>query len=312
MTRVIRDPVKPEAFQILNDYDDLFLDIPFHLASVNGIGPPGIEKRVSRAYDQDGSTIIDQVLSERVINISLDLFELWGEGAIPSIRGTRDALMHIISPGVGELKFRVYMNNGEYYEIRGATVDAFTGRGIDFAASPVHNSVALRLRCFDPAWYGAYRTVTIDANSNNDGVLPNWEYRQAVENFGSWWSGITATFTGPLYTPKMSLMTWNSGLADYDTVTYVELSSNVAAAANVIITTDQGNRGAVDGSGDNVSYTSSSFFKTFVLAFSPVRFLHDEQTDASWYNNFIGVDVVGGCTAASTLKLEWYDRYIGI
>jgi len=312
MPRVIRDPVEPEAFQILNEYDDLFLDVPFNLAAVSGLGPPGIAKRVSRAYDQDGATLIDQVLNERVLNISLDLFRLWGEGAIPSLRGTRDAIMHLISPGVGELKFRIYMNNGEYYESRGATVDAFTGRGIDFAASPIHHKIALRLRCFDPAWYGAYRTVTIDANSNNDGALPNWVYKQPAENFGSWFSGITATLTGPLYTPKLSLMTWNAGDADYDTITYIQLSGNVAAGSSVIITTDQGSRGVVDENGDNVSYTSTSFFKTLVLSFSPVRLLHDEQLVANWYNNIIGMDITGGCTAASSLKLEWYDRYIGI
>jgi len=306
------DAIYPELFRVITAYDTaLVLELPVQLVELQGIGMPPVETRSVRAPDQDGETFLGNVIRPRSVQITLVMKKLWGPTVPYGRHGARQELLEHINPRLGPFIFEIAMSNGDVYRLNDVVYDTGFDVGLSTSGSAKHQRIGVRLRALDPIWWGEQHTTTIDPVANNNSVIPAWEYIFAAENYGSSWSYPTITLTGPMTDPTVTLYRWDLDTANYAEVAKVSLSITLGLGETVTITTDRGNRQAVDDLGDNVSVSDDSRFSDFRLAFHPLRALHDLQSDPNWYNNFIGISATG-CGAASSMQVVYNDRWIGI
>jgi len=306
-------PVHPFKYILRSAYNtELVLEMPVQATDLRGIAIPRMTTHTAQAPGQDGATVIEQVLDSRTFLITTHIAEAWGAKLPFSAQGSRQRLLQIINPGLGDLEFDVLFTNGDKYTLKGVRYESGFEVGNSTRGQATKHRMSIRLRAHNPAWWGDEHTWTIDANTSNNAALPAWSYVRAAENYGSWFSNPKIELTGPMYNPKVYLATWDADLADYSSVAIIEMAESIAAAAKVTITTAFGERQAVDESGDNVDLDDSTVFSLFSLAYHPLRALHDLQTDANWYNNFIAILCSSGCTAASTMTVTYADRFLGI
>jgi len=306
-------PIEPRVFRIRSAYDtSIHLSLPYALVDLTGIALPRMQTFAVQAPYQQGATVIDQILEPRTIQLMFNLAQIWGPAWPYADHGTRQNILQLVNPGLGALEFDLIMSNGDVYTLKDVWYEAGFEIGYSVRGQKTKQNMALRLRAHDPAWWGDYHTWTINANTHNDMALPAWSYMMPAENYGSWWSDVTMTLTGPMYNPKIYLAEWDAVAADYATVALIELAEPVGAGETVVITTAFGNRAAVDALGANVALDDATVFALFHLAYHPIRYLHDLQANANHYNNFIGPLISSGCTVASTLKVEYYDRWLGV
>jgi len=306
-------PVAPYKLILRSAYDtELMLSMPMQFTDLRGIAIPRMSTRTVQAPDQHGATVIDQVLEPRTVLITLHLANAWGPRWPFADHGSRQKLLQMVNPGIGDFELDVLYTNGDKYTLKDVRYESGFEVGLSTKGQPTKQRMSIRLRAHDPAWWGAYHTWTIDAGTDNNMALPAWSYVRPAENYGSWWSDVTMTLTGPAYNPKLYLSEWDADAADYSAVALIELAESLGVGETAVITTALGNRAAVDASGDNLDLDDDTVFALFQLAYHPIRKLHDLQNNVNHYNNFIGPLCSSGCTAATSLKLEYWDRWLGI
>ena len=316
MPITVRDPIYPETFKVISSYaTEAVLEWPLQYVHIRGIGLPPTDHRYVSAPDQDGATYIESVLNPRPIQVLLKIRDMWGPMiANPQQRrqGRRGELFDVFNPALSPFYFEMVMHNGDLYSLANVILDAgFDADGTGVGQGPRSQQLAIRLRALDPVWWGLARSFTIDADNDNDLVIPAWDYRQPAENYGTWFSDVTIVLTGPMNTPVITLEYYDIAAADYAVVATLALAGNILAGETVTITTAHGNRQAEDDNGDNVTMSDATTFALFRLAFQPLRDLYDPPWVA-YYNNYIHIVSPSGCTAASTMAVTYSDRWIGV
>ncbi len=316
MPITVRDPIYPETFRIYSDYTtEAILEWPLQFVHVRGIGTPSTDHRYVSSPNQDGATYIESVLNPRAVQILLKIRDMWGPmiaNAQQRRQGRRGELFDVLNPALAPFSFEMALHNGDIYTLKKVILDAgFDADGVGVGQGPRAQQVALRFRALNPAWWGIARTWTIDALNDNDAGIPVWDYQEPAQNFGTWFADCTIALTGPMTTPRVTLEKWNADAAAFSILATIELAVNIAAGETVTITTEFGNRQAVDSSGDNVTLSDSTTFALFRLAFPPLRNLYNPP-DEVHYNNYIRILSPGGCTAASTMTVAYNDRWIGV
>ena len=316
MPITVRDPIYPETFRIYSSYEtEAILEWPLQYVHIRGIGTPSTNFRYVSAPDEDGATYIGMVLNPRAVQVLLKIKDMWGPMiANPQQRrqGRRGELFDVLNPALAPFSFEMAMRNGDIYTLERMILDAgFDADGVGVGQGPRSQQLAIRFRALNPAWRGLARTFTIDADNDNDAGIPLWDYQEPAENFGTWFADCTIALTGPMTTPRVTLEAWNATAAAFSILATIELAGNIASGETVTITTEHGNRQAVDSSGDNVTLADTTTFALFRLAFPPIRKLYNPP-DETHYNNYIRILSPGGCTAASTMTVSYNDRWIGV
>lgn len=304
--------IAPARFKISTAFSTSeVLNLPLQLVSLDGIGYPPVENISVRAPAQHGSTHLGAYLLDRLFSVGLVAKRPWGYALEDEYKGARKQLFDVANPGLGGLQLQVLMSSSDIYTLKDVYYESSIDAGLETQASLSHQRLAVRFIAHDPAWYGKARSVTIDPDDFNTVELPSWNYAVAAENFGNWWSSPAITLTGPMTDPVISLCYWSAVTSSYVELSRIALVGSLQSGWQWYITTEFGSRKAVNGGGYNVDVSDTSTFSTFVLAYSPIRKRHDQQSDANWYNNFIRI-VASGCSTVSRMKVDYADRYIGI
>lgn len=304
--------IEPELFRILTAYDtEAVLELPIQLIEVTGIGLPGVDTVTSRAPMQHGDTFLGQYAQPRSFTIGFALRGLWGPTTPSSSWGARQRLFAVANPALGELTFEIVMSNGDVYQLRHVTYEAGFDMGLVTSGSPLLQKVAVRFTAHDPIWHGKAYTQLLDPVTHNFGAVPLWLYVSPVETYGMWPTNPTITLTGPMISPVIHI-----AVLDIPTVQYISISEigtvyTLGAGQHIYITTEFGNRQAVDDNGDNVPLTDTTTFSTFYLQPSPIRLRNAEQSEPLWYQNFLRIDALG-VSASSRMQIDYEDLWHGI
>ncbi len=304
---------EPELFRILTDYDtEAVLELPMQLVEITGIGLPTMDVVTSRTPTQHGDTVLGQYAQPRVFTVGLVLKNLWGPVDDRTKWGARQKLLAVANPALGTLTFEIAMTNGDVYQLKKVTLDTGFELGLDTAGNPRYQNIALRFVAHDPIWWGKEYETTYNPTDHNSSVLPVWLYVTPVETYGTWFSYPEIDLTGPLYNPLLIIRKMNPVTLGLETVASIWIQKNIAPGEHVYIKTAMGERGAEDDNGDNVTLVDGSIFQDFQLSPSPIRLLHEEQNEPSWYQNFFELYSSIVVTADSRITFRYYDRFTAI
>ena len=298
------DPVRPQLFRIYTDYDtEEIFDMPQQLLSISGMGMPSVSNLTVATPYQHGETFLGFVVRPRLLQIAFHLSDLWGARAWDGY-GTRQRLINILNPTVAPFYFELVMNNGDLYTLEKVYFEAGFEAGLPQSQGNSNKQgVAVRLRCGWPFWLGEDYTLTSS--------LAAGAQTFACETYGNFYSWPEITLTGPLTLPIVYLMRWDTATAAVAEVAHIGINATNAAGEHVYITTRPTEVAVIDDNGDTVALTADSTFCNFVLTPHPIRYLHDLQSNASWYNNFIRVTASAYGVGAS-VEVTHSDHWSGI
>jgi len=302
---MLSEQVKPQAFRIYSeDYDvEEVFDMPQQLVTISGIGMPSVKNMTVQSPFQDGETHVGFTLRPRLLQIGFHLAKLWG-GASWTEHRTRQRMLSILNPAIGTFCFEVVMNNGDVYHLEEVFYEAGFSAGLPANTGDSNKQdIAVRLRCGWPLWLGEEHTL--------EESLATSSATFACETYGNYFSWPVITLTGPLTKPYVYLLRWDLDTADYATVAVIGVNAAIGAGDSVYITTRPTQRSVLDEAGNYVDLTSDTVFNFFRLTPHPIRALHDLQTDANWYNNFIRV-TASAYGAGASVKVVHSDHWIGL
>lgn len=285
----------PEYFELFSpayiDNSNIAFSGPWQALSVRGIGMPPINKRSTRSPDQDGVTILSQVARSRMITMNVQLRRPWGPATPRSNWGARKSLIALLSPAVSPLTFRIWMSNGDRYDLNELYYDAGFDSGFSVRERPGHQRISFRLRAANPIWIGPDLTSSVTS-----GVNGAWNPTVACANLGDYFVYPTITLTGPMTLPLLEIQEIPA--------TKIELAESILAGNTVVITLAFGSRSVRTGTGDLVNITEDTTLSTFKFEPFPVRDPGGTST--------IELTTTGATIGGSQITVAWNYRWIGI
>lgn len=294
---------RPENFvdrttYIAPDGVEYMLSAPVFVLQEDGLGMPPIEYVTQRGPAQHGETVKNFFLRPRIIQLIIrrsgcSRVEYWN---------IRNALLGILRPGrVGATNsgtLRKFLANGGVRDLL-----VFTSEGPGF---PSHNpdqwdqwsiQDTIRFTAYDPIARDPHlRTIAFQS-----GVIPGtfpitfpyvivsgFGTVANVTNAGTWDSAPSIVIAGPIVSPTLRNLTTNEQLV---------LNYTVPAGRSVTYDLTYGNKTVFQDDGVNlIGYVSTD---------SDLGTFHLKPGTNS-------IQVSGsGTTVASSITLQWYDRYIG-
>lgn len=296
------------ALRYGNDELPLTGRAPFDLVSINGIGTPPIRRLTARGPFQDGDSDLGFRLDARTFNLVL-FFNAADRATADTYRAQ---LYDYIKPMGGALQLRCTRDDGEIRQM-----DCYPVGVIDMPVSDTDRmfasqKIAVQLRAADPVWYdpqlkywGAVGGGATGASGFAVPVTVPWV--QANNTFistqlpitysGSWASYPIVEITGP-----------GTGITLENTTTGHVLDFPLLALAGgetVTIDLRYGYKTVTDGTGANVidELSDDSDLAEWHLAAAP---------EASGGTNLLQFTVDASATSATSVRLSYYHRYIGL
>lgn len=289
------------------DGERFHLDAPFHVRTLGGIFLPHLEARAVRAPFQHGRTHLGFRIQERIVTLTVDLL-----GGDPGDRWTRRReLLGILSPHRGALELRVAYDDGTIYFLRDLYYDRDAAADFNTPGSARQDRITVRFIANDPVWYGAGRTAAWvrDDTPRTELVFPTAHDgarivfhgaglltgKHTLTVGGDWPASPTITLTGPLTRPR--LVNENTGVE-------IGLDQDVRSGEVVTITTTPAHR-AVESS------TRGNLFAVLSAASEITEFtLLPPVLNGGAATTIRAVAV--GTSAASAIRMAWYDRWLGL
>ncbi len=288
-------PEGPEFFELFSPAysadSGITFSGPFQALSVRGIGMPPRNRRTTRSPDQDGVTVLSEVSRTRMITFILSLKRPWGPATPRSNWGTRKSLIALLSSAVSPLTFRIWMHNGDMYDLINLYFDSGLESGFNTRERYGHQRVSFRLRAMNPIWQGP--NLTSSATSGVDGA---WNPTLACVNLGDYYVYPTITLTGPMTLPLLEIQEIPA--------TKIEIAENIGVGDTVVVTLAFGSRSIRTGTGVLVDITEDTTMSTFRFAPFPVRDPGGIST--------VELTTTGALNGGSQLAVAWNYRWSGV
>jgi len=286
----------PEYFELFSPAysadSGLTFSGPWQALSLRGIGMPPLNRRTTRSPEQDGVTVVgEERARSRMLTLTAMLRRPWGPAVPRANWGSRKALIALLSPAVSPLTFRVWMSNGDSYDLTNVYHDAGLDSGYTVRERFGHQRISFRLRAMDPIWRGPDLT-----SSTTSGVTGAWNPTIACANLGDYFVYPTITLTGPMTLPLLEIQEIPT--------TKIELAESILAGNTVVITLAFGSRSVRTGVGVLVDITEDTTLSTFRFDPFPVRDPGGTST--------IELTTTGATIGGSQISVAWNYRWIGI
>lgn len=292
-----------EVFSLENSRGDILeFNQAVYIPNFNGFGTAPINYLTTKSYQQDGSTLLDLTLGERIIILDIyhesqDSREAWWD--------LRKELVDFLRPELDSpLVLTITQAGGEQFSI-----DVYADPGILFENTDTNErdiNESLSFRAFNPVWRKT-STITLSPEATQDvnlvfpiifpilfGSSGTVFTSGALNYLGSWKSYPTITLTGPYTTATVLLVNKNIQF---------QLLTSILAGQQRIITTLPSNLSIVDGSGnskfDELSLPSN--LRDFFIPPAP-----DGETEE------IRITFVGGTVGVSQGTIAYNENYLGI
>lgn len=280
---------------------------PFWALTMTGLGLPPIRLIKERSPQQDGSTVVGQLLDERLLNLAL-LIDAPNEAIAAQYR--RD-LAKILKPIDNvPCTLRITENDGLIRQI-----DTYTVGTVDFPITPEtrmagKQSVIAQFEAPDPIPYDpALQNIvfTVASGSGPPGgfqipllvpaIYSGASSIDAIESLtydGDWETFPVLYLTGPMIDPIITNETTGKVLNF--------TGSNISAGDTWTVDLRYRHKNVIDSLGalKNAALTDASDLVTWSLVPDP------EAVDGV---NDIRVDVPSGATADSKVRIEFFNRY---
>jgi hypothetical protein len=318
----LKQLVRPLSFRLYTeDYkvsaesqdDQLLFDIPYYGTRLTGIGLPTTQRVTSASPFQHGETLITSLLEPRLFSLTVVMRDLWDSITLPiGKRGSRVELGRIINPGLENLRFEIVMTNGDVFFLQHVAVDTFFDATYGSAGDTSKDRTTIRFVAYDPVWYGTHYYEQRTISTENDAIYPYWSVTIPIENRGTWFSWPEIELQGAFTEATISMKTCNYDGSIKTTQGYVTMGT---ATPDYIIKTALPDRGVYEGSvaagtGDRVA-PLDALYNGMRLEFSPRVKLHEEQSEADYYANFV-VLTASGCSVTSLIRVWYYDTYLAL
>lgn len=276
---------------------------PYAFISLTGLGNPPVRRIKERGPQQHGSTDVGFLLDERMLNLAL----LITGTSLEAVDGYRDDLAAMLKPSATSGKLRVTRDDGTVRQI-----DAHVAGVMDFPNTlqdriGASQTVVVQFEAADPIWYDpTLKNIIFDISDNTSGieiplavpvVYANTTVLDAVESItyaGKWETFPTIYITGPANDLVITNVTTGKVL-DFT-------GTNLAALDSYTIDLRYGYKTVTDAAGvrKNAALTDDSNLVDWSLVPSP---------DAPDGINDIQVEIASGLTAATLIRVEYYNRY---
>ena len=277
-----------------------------HILSAEGEGMPPIEYITQQGPFQHGVTPLDYFLQPR----TLQYIVRKNHCSRAAYWQGRASLLDLIRPNRAPVttlgKLRRYRADGTVRQI-----DAVIVQGPGFTPPAQSDwdawsyQEALRFQAFDPTWYDpVQKSIAFQGANGTQLQFPvtfpiqfnaTFVYTATLNYAGSWLSYPTIVITGPLQNPTITNQTTGES---------IELAYTILAGKTVTLDLRYGYKTVTQGDGTNlVGYiTPTSDLATFHVHTAP---------EAPKGNNTLIISGIGG-SAATSVAIYWYVRYIGI
>ena len=281
----------------------LFLEFPWALTEIQGLGLPSIVYRTTRSPFQHGATLLGFVLEPRVVQIILHLRgctrgDMWQK---------RRDIINVLNPLIGPFQLEMHMWDGTIYSLHDVVYDGRFQATINARGEPTVQSVGVRMLAQDPVWFGPAQRVIVTPGELRDelvlpaefpivfGALAIVEEDLVLTVLGNWEAYPTIEIYGPMGSVLIENTTTDEKL---------ELIYGIVAGDVVTIETAPGNKSITNVVGDNlVGYlTVDSDLATFHL--DPAPLAPDGENTLHFYG--------AASSLAAQFVVSWYDRYLGL
>jgi len=276
---------------------------PYAFISLTGMGNPPVRRIKERGPQQHGATDVGFLLDERMLSLAL----LITGSTLELVDSYRDDLADMLKPSNSAGKLRVTRDDGTVRQI-----DCHVATAVDFPNTlqeriGASQLVVVQFEAADPIWYDpALNNVIFDISDNTSGIeIPvavpvlyaNTTVLDAVESItyaGKWETFPIIYVTGP----ANDLVITNEATGKVLDFT----GTNIAALDAYTIDLRYGYKTVTDAAGarQNAALTDASNLVDWSLAPSP---------DAPGGINDIRVEIASGLTAATLIRVEYYNRY---
>ena len=281
----------------------LFLEFPWALTEIQGLGLPDINYRTTRSPFQHGATLLGFVLEPRVVQIILHLRgctrgDMWQK---------RRDIINVLNPLLGPFHLEMHMWDGTIYSLHEVVYDGRFQATINARGEPTVQSIGVRMIAQDPVWFGpAQQIIFVPTELRDELVLPATfpivfgtlaiiDETATATVQGNWEAYPTIEIYGPMGSSLIENTTTGEKL---------QLIYGTAVGEVVTIDTTPGNKSVTNNSGDNlVGYlTSDSDLATFHIDPAPL---------APNGENTLHIHGAGSSLDAQ-ITISWYDRYVGL
>lgn len=276
---------------------------PYAFISLTGMGNPPVRRIKERGPQQHGATDVGFLLDERMLSLAL----LITGSTLELVDSYRDDLADMLKPSNSAGKLRVTRDDGTVRQI-----DCHVATAVDFPNTlqdriGASQMVVVQFEAADPIWYDpALNNVLFDISDSIFGLeipiavpvlyagVTSLDAVESVTYAGKWETYPTIYVTGPA----------NDLVITNDTTGKVLdfTGTNIAALDTYTIDLRYGYKTVTDAAGarQNAALTDASNLVDWSLAPSP---------DAPGGINDIRVEIASGLTAATLIRVEYYNRY---
>lgn len=284
---------QPHFVRIVSEHNtDLYLEYPFELLNLGGIGLPPMSNQWAGSPLAPGGVF----LNRRVLPRTLDLtFAMWGRGQEQdSVWAKRQEAFRALSLLQDPLKLEIHMYNGEVFSLRDVYVDAMSDSGLSYGGTPTRHTASMRLVAMDPIWWG--REYQYFIHSPED-ASNSFDVEFTLVNGGTAPSYPEITVLGPCGDASFGML---------PSAGYVETSGHTQGGGSFFtIQAKPLGRYVRDDADQNIALTLESVLSRMHLVPDPYS--------PGGVNTLIGeVEVAPSPTQLTTVQVSWADRWYGV